>query len=54
VSQGGHNVPEAVVRRRFDAGLRHFETVYRQLVDSWVIYDNSGRAPRLVAAGDNP
>jgi predicted ABC-type ATPase len=54
VSQGGHNVPETVVRRRFDAGLRHFETVYRQLVDSWVIYDNSGRAPRLVAAGDNP
>ena len=47
-------MPETVVHRRFDAGLRHFETVYRQLVDSWVIYDNSGRAPRLVAAGDNP
>ena len=54
VAQGGHNVPETVVHRRFDAGLRHFETVYRQLVDSWVIYDNSGRAPRLVAAGGNP
>ena len=54
VAQGGHNVPEAVVRRRFDAGLRHFESVYRELVDSWALYDNSGRAPRLLSAGDNP
>ena len=52
-AQGGHLVPEEVVRRRFDAGLRNFETVYRGLVDSWAIYDNSGRAPRLQAAGDN-
>jgi predicted ABC-type ATPase len=54
VAQGGHPVPEDVVRRRFDAGLRHFQTVYRDLVDNWVLYDNSGRAPRLLAAGDNP
>lgn len=54
VAQGGHHVPEDVVRRRFDAGLRHFETVYRDLVDSWALYDNSGRTPKLLAAGDNP
>ena len=52
-AQGGHNVPEEVVRRRFDAGLRLFASVYRPLVDSWAIYDNSGRLPRLRVAGEN-
>lgn len=53
VIQGGHHVPEDVIRRRFDTGLRNFETIYRDLVNSWVLYDNSGLAPRLLAAGDN-
>jgi predicted ABC-type ATPase len=52
-SQGGHNVPEEVVRRRFDAGLRNFEDLYRKLVDTWILYDNSGLTPRPVAGGDN-
>ncbi len=54
VAQGGHNVPEPVVRRRFDSGLRNFYNTYRAVVDSWVLYDNSGVTPRLVASGDNP
>lgn len=41
VIQGGHNVPEAVIRRRFIHGIRNFER-YRLLVDSWQLYDNSG------------
>jgi len=54
VAQGGHDVPEVVIRRRFDAGLRNFEGLYQELVDSWVLYDNSGPAPRLITSGDNP
>ena len=54
VAKGGHNVPETVVRRRFDAGLRNFKSLYQGLVNSWVLYDNSGPTPRLLAAGDNP
>jgi predicted ABC-type ATPase len=53
VAQGGHNVPEEVVRRRFNAGLRNFQEVYRELASSWVLYDNSGPAPRLIESGDN-
>jgi predicted ABC-type ATPase len=53
VIQGGHHVPEDVIRRRFDTGLRNFETIYRDLVNSWVLYDNSGSVPKLLAAGDN-
>jgi predicted ABC-type ATPase len=51
VAQGGHNVPEEVVRRRFEAGLLNFETVYRQLVDSWVLYDNFGESPITLSHG---
>ena len=49
VVEGGHNVPEQVIRRRFDAGWRNFQEVYRQLVDEWILYDNSGDAPKLVS-----
>jgi predicted ABC-type ATPase len=54
VEQGGHDVPEQVIRRRFDAGLRNFEEVYRGLVNSWALYDNSKPTPRLIASRDNP
>ncbi|MBI3856233.1 MAG: Zeta toxin family protein [Planctomycetes bacterium] len=54
VAQGGHDVPEDVVRRRFERGLRNLERVYRKMGDSWVLYDNSGSVPILIDAGDNP
>jgi predicted ABC-type ATPase len=53
VAQGGHNVASAVVRRRFDSGLRNFESVYKDLVDRWWWYDNSGDVPQLVSEGGN-
>jgi predicted ABC-type ATPase len=53
VAQGGHNVPDEVVRRRFGAGLRNFENVYRDLVDSWTFYENSGPVPRIIDEKDN-
>jgi predicted ABC-type ATPase len=51
VAQGGHNVASAVVRRRFDAGLRNFRDVYMRLVDHWWWYDNSGTSLRLISEG---
>ncbi len=52
VRLGGHYVPAEVVRRRFGAGLKNFFSVYRQRVDSWQMFDNSGLGgPRLVASG---
>ena len=49
VLEGGHNVPEAVLRRRFDMGWRNFEHIYRDLVDGWILYDNSGDEPKRLA-----
>ena len=54
VAQGGHDVPEEVSRRRFAAGLQNFQDVYRSMVNSWALYENSGPTPQLIASGDNP
>ena len=37
VEEGGHHVPEDVIRRRFHAGWHNFEHIYRDLVDEWEI-----------------
>ena len=41
VQQGGHDIPEATVRRRYEAGLRNFFQLYRPIADTWVMFDNS-------------
>lgn len=48
VRQGGHNIPEAVIRRRFKAGLKNLEEVYKSIVDGWIIYDNTGLTPVMI------
>jgi predicted ABC-type ATPase len=53
VLQGGHNVPEDVIRRRFELGRRNFERLYLNLIDAWDLYDSSGTVPRLIAHGEN-
>lgn len=51
VKQGGHHVPEAIIRRRFASGLRNFENTYRALVNAWVLFDNSDASPVLLDKG---
>lgn len=51
VAQGGHGIPEDVIRRRFDAGLQNFRKIYRGCVDYWRLYDNGGAEPRLIEEG---
>jgi predicted ABC-type ATPase len=52
VKQGGHDIPEDVIRRRFVAGKRNFETRYRDAVDAWAWYDNSGDEPVMIEWGE--
>ena len=51
VAQGGHDVPAEVIRRRFKQGWRNFQNIYRELVDSWQLYDNSGERAELIEEG---
>lgn len=53
VRQGGHDIPEAVIRRRFAAGLRNLESTYKSEVDTWAKYDNAGERPTLLEWGEN-
>jgi predicted ABC-type ATPase len=54
VRQGGHPVPDDVVHRRFSRGRDLFESLYKPLVDTWMLYDNAGDAPVLIASGGKP
>jgi len=52
VFSGGHDIPEPVTRRRYDAGLNNFFSLYQRLANLWRIYDNTQPAePSLVAKG---
>ena len=53
VLQGGHHIPEVVIRRRFAAGLRNFENAYKTAVDAWADFDNVGAEPMLIQWGEN-
>jgi len=52
VLQGGHNIPEKVIRRRYQAGLNNFNQRYSRVVDSWMLYDNYGMVPGLIDWSD--
>jgi len=54
VRQGGHSVPEEVIRRHFFAGLDNFEHRYKAIVDSWVLYDCAGEQPIFIQRGGKP
>jgi len=48
VRRGGHNVPKDVVRRRFNRSLPNLFRLYRPLLDSWTVFDNSTASPNMV------
>lgn len=49
---GGHDVPETVVRRRYERGLDNFFKLYMPLADGWQMFDNSrSSGPYLIAGG---
>lgn len=51
VSQGGHNIPVPVIKRRFKAGLELFHSYYKNCVDEWALYDNSDKQIVLLKEG---
>lgn len=48
VKQGGHHIPEAVIRRRYQAGLDNFP-IYAKLVNDWTLFNNDDGIPKLIA-----
>lgn len=54
VRQGGHHIPESVIRRRFATGKANFERLYAPRVDAWALYDNAGSVPVLIDWSERP
>lgn len=54
VSQGGHSIPEEVIRRRYRQGLRNMRHLYLPLADDATIYDNRDNDLRLIARREAP
>lgn len=49
VLSGGHNIPEGIIRRRYEQGKRYFFELYSPLADSWKVYNGGIRPPKLIA-----
>ena len=50
VSEGGHDVPEAEARRRFERSIANLPR-YISLTELWRVFDNNGPQPRVAAEG---
>jgi len=53
VAYGGHNVPSHDVRRRFKRSIFNFFKLYRSLSNFWMVFNNSGSVPKLIAKMKN-
>jgi predicted ABC-type ATPase len=53
VSHGGHDVPAADVRRRFPRTMANLVKLYRPLLDTLRVFDNSTRTPRMIFEDSN-
>ena len=52
VREGGHNIPNDVIVRRYFAGIKNMFDIYMPIVNSWMIIDNSVN-PRVTIAKMN-
>ena len=51
VREGGHNIPEDTIFRRYYRGIQNFFVLYQPLADIWFLVDNSMRPFRVIAEG---
>lgn len=51
IQQGGHNIPEDVIRRRYAKGLKNLFEIFIPVADSWIVFDNSHNEPDVIAKG---
>ena len=49
VSEGGHNIPEETIVRRYHKGLHNFFHLYKEMVDEWLFINNTEGPPQLIS-----
>jgi|SRR3989339_682694 len=50
VETGGHDIPDETIRRRYLRSRCNFWYNYRDMADSWYLFDNSRKSAELVAS----
>jgi len=53
VAQGGHQVPVKDIKRRFQRSIVGFFKEYRLLADKWILFNNAGTSPKIIAKKQN-
>ena len=48
VSEGGHNIPEETIRRRYIAGLKNLFEIYVPICNTTLVFNNSDNNEELV------
>jgi predicted ABC-type ATPase len=51
VSEGGHNIPEVIIRRRYMSGIRNLLKLYKPVCDYWIVINNSENPFKVIAEG---
>jgi predicted ABC-type ATPase len=51
VLEGGHNIPEEVIIRRYYAGIKNLFKLYIPVCNYWMLFNNSKTISELVAEG---
>jgi predicted ABC-type ATPase len=49
VKEGGHDIPEEVIKRRYLRGVENLFKMYLPIADGALIFDNSEGMPELIA-----
>ena len=52
VAEGGHDIPEKVIRRRYYSGIKNLFNLYMPVCDYWMITNNSTPNLELIAEGN--
>lgn len=53
VASGGHNIPENIIRRRYERGKKNLIQLYLPIADRFQAYDNSDDQNSLIAYYSN-
>jgi predicted ABC-type ATPase len=48
VSEGGHNIPEDVIARRYQRGIKNLFNLYLPICDNLMAFDNSDKFAQLI------
>jgi len=53
VSEGGHDIPEETIKKRYKMGIKNLIKMYIPVCDFWIVVNNSNSPFQLIAEGLN-